>query len=42
VFKQVGQYPARPIGKKLFLVLLFRQERGGDGRRCFVAVDLIA
>jgi hypothetical protein len=36
------QYPARSIGKKLFLVLFFRQKRGGDGRRCFVAVDLIS
>jgi hypothetical protein len=38
----MGQYPARPIGEKLVLVLLFWQERGGDGRRCFVAVDLVA
>jgi hypothetical protein len=38
----MGQYPARPVGKKLLLVVFFRQKRGGDGRRCFVAVDLIA
>jgi hypothetical protein len=38
----MGQYPARPVGEKLFLVFLFRQERGGNGRRCFVAVDFFA
>ncbi len=31
-----------PSVKNSFSYSFLRQERGGDGRRCFVAVDLIA